>query len=67
MKRPRRPREPIPTTSSRHRLDPKLYARLLAQVLRRDSYRCQCRGTKSNLEAHHKSVAVAAEMIPSGV
>ncbi len=38
----------------RLRLDPKLYERLREQVLRRDGWRCQCCGTISNLEVHHK-------------
>jgi hypothetical protein len=36
------------------RLDPELYERLREQVLRRDGWRCQCCGNRSNLEVHHK-------------
>jgi 5-methylcytosine-specific restriction endonuclease McrA len=43
--RPKRPRL---------RLDPELYERLRELVLRRDGWRCQCCGTKTNLEVHHK-------------
>jgi 5-methylcytosine-specific restriction endonuclease McrA len=42
--RPKRPRL---------RLDPELYERLQQQVLWRDGWRCQCCGTRSNLEVHH--------------
>jgi len=38
----------------RQRLGPDLYERLREQVLRRDGWRCQCCGTRSNLEVHHK-------------
>ncbi len=38
----------------RLRLDPELYDRLRQQVLRRDSWRCQSCGSRSNLEVHHK-------------
>jgi len=38
----------------RQRLDPDSYERLREQVLRRDGSRCQCCGTRSNLEVHHK-------------
>ncbi len=38
----------------RRRLDPELYERLREQVLRRDGWKCQCCGTRSNLEVHHK-------------
>jgi 5-methylcytosine-specific restriction endonuclease McrA len=37
----------------RIRLDSELYKRLREQVLRRDSWRCQSCGSRSNLEAHH--------------
>ena len=37
----------------RLRLDPELYERLREQVLRRDGWRCQCCGTRWNLEVHH--------------
>ena len=43
-----------PPKQPRLRLDPMLYERLREQVLRRDSWRCQCCGTRSNLEVHHK-------------
>jgi len=36
------------------RLDPELYKRLREQVLRRDGWRCQSCGVRSNLEVHHK-------------
>lgn len=35
------------------RLDPDAYDELRKQVLRRDSWRCQCCGAMSNLEVHH--------------
>ncbi len=35
-------------------LDPQLYERLREQVLRRDAWRCQGCGTRSNLEVHHQ-------------
>ncbi len=38
----------------RLRLDPELYERLRAQVLRRDGWRCQICGSKLNLEVHHQ-------------
>jgi 5-methylcytosine-specific restriction endonuclease McrA len=38
----------------RLRLGLELYDRLRELVLRRDGWRCQCCGTKSNLEVHHK-------------
>jgi len=38
----------------RVRLDPELYERLRVRVLRRDSWRCQCCGSRSHLEVHHK-------------
>jgi 5-methylcytosine-specific restriction endonuclease McrA len=44
----------IPPKRSRLRLDPELYDRLRNQVLRRDGWRCQACGTRSNLEVHHK-------------
>jgi 5-methylcytosine-specific restriction endonuclease McrA len=40
----------------RLRLDPESYERLRQQVLRRDGWRCQCCGSKSNLEVHHKDL-----------
>jgi ATP-dependent DNA helicase RecQ len=43
-----RPKQP------RLRLDPDRYEQLRNQVLRRDSWRCQSCGTRSNLEVHHK-------------
>jgi ATP-dependent DNA helicase RecQ len=36
------------------RLDLELYEQLRNQVLRRDGWRCQSCGTRSNLEVHHK-------------
>ena len=45
---PIRPKEP------RLRLDPKFYERLKQHVLRRDAWRCQRCGARSNLEVHHK-------------
>ena len=36
------------------RLDPLSYESLRRQVLRRDGWRCQCCGTMSNLEVHHR-------------
>jgi ATP-dependent DNA helicase RecQ len=36
------------------RLDPESYEVLRQQVLRRDGWRCQSCGTRSNLEVHHK-------------
>ncbi len=38
----------------RLRLDPELYEQLRTQVLRRDGWRCQSCGGKSNLEVHHR-------------
>jgi hypothetical protein len=43
-----RPKQP------RLRLDPELYERLQQQVLRRDGWRCQNYGSRSNLEVHYK-------------
>jgi 5-methylcytosine-specific restriction endonuclease McrA len=43
-----RPKQP------RQRLDPELYERLREQVLRRDCWKCQGCGTRSNLEVHHR-------------
>jgi 5-methylcytosine-specific restriction endonuclease McrA len=43
--RPKRPRL---------RLDPESYEELRQQVLRRDGWRCQGCGTRSNLEVHHQ-------------
>jgi len=31
-----------------------LYEQIREQVLRRDGWRCQCCGTRTNLEVHHK-------------
>jgi 5-methylcytosine-specific restriction endonuclease McrA len=36
------------------RLDPLSYECLRQQILRRDGWRCQSCGAKSNLEVHHK-------------
>ena len=38
----------------RLRLDSASYEQLRKQVLRRDGWRCQCCGSSSNLEVHHK-------------
>jgi hypothetical protein len=38
----------------RLRLDPASYEGLRQQALRRDGWRCQCCGTMSNLEVHHR-------------
>ena len=38
----------------RLRLDSELYDRLREQVLRRDGWRCQSCGARSNLEVHHR-------------
>ncbi len=43
-----RPKQP------RLRLDPESYEQLRKQVLRRDGWRCQSCGARSNLEVHHK-------------
>ena len=45
---------PVHSKSLRLRLDPTSYEMLRQQVLRRDCWRCQCCGTMSNLEVHHK-------------
>jgi ATP-dependent DNA helicase RecQ len=39
---------------ARLQLDPDQYDNLRHQVLRRDGWRCQSCGAKSNLEAHHQ-------------
>jgi 5-methylcytosine-specific restriction endonuclease McrA len=39
--------------TDRLRLDPVSYESLRQEVLRRDSWRCQCCGGMSNLEVHH--------------
>ncbi len=39
---------------SRLRLDGNAYTTLRNQVLNRDSWRCQCCGSMSNLEIHHQ-------------
>ena len=44
----------VDPNSLRLRLDPASYEDLRQRVLRRDSWRCQCCGTMSNLEVHHK-------------
>lgn len=36
------------------RLDSASYERLRQEILRRDNWRCQCCGTMTNLEVHHK-------------
>ena len=38
----------------RFRLDPVEYQRMRQFVLRRDAWRCQSCGARSNLEVHHK-------------
>jgi len=38
----------------RLQLDPERYEQLCNQVLRRDGWRCQSCGRRSNLEVHHK-------------
>jgi len=38
----------------RLRLDSELYEQIRNEVLRRDGWRCQSCGTRSNLEVHHK-------------
>lgn len=38
---------------ARLRLEPKLYDQLRHQVLRRDGWKCQCCGSRANLEVHH--------------
>ena len=43
-----RPKQP------RVQLDAELYEQLRKQVLRRDGWRCQYCGARSNLEVHHK-------------
>ena len=45
---------PILPKQPRVRLDHELYDRLRAQVLHRDSWRCQFCGAKSNLDIHHQ-------------
>jgi 5-methylcytosine-specific restriction endonuclease McrA len=39
---------------ARVRLDIELYEQLRNQVLRRDGWRCQSCGARSNLEVHHQ-------------
>jgi len=39
---------------ARLRLDPELYEQQRNRVLRRDGWRCQSCGNRSNLEIHHK-------------
>jgi len=36
------------------RLDPLSYEGLRQRILRRDGWKCQCCGTMSNLEVHHR-------------
>ena len=45
---------PVLPKQPRMRLDPELFKRLREQVLRRDGWRCQCCGSRSNLEVHHQ-------------
>jgi len=44
----------VPQKRARVRLDSGQYDALRHQVLRRDGWRCQSCGTRSNLEVHHK-------------
>jgi 5-methylcytosine-specific restriction endonuclease McrA len=46
--------KPIRPKQPRLRLDSELYDQLRKQVLRRDGWKCQCCGAKTNLEVHHK-------------
>jgi len=39
---------------TRLRLDPIAYENLRQQILRRDGWRCQSCGARSNLEVHHR-------------
>ena len=41
-------------THARRRLDPNEYDSLRPKVQRRDGWRCQSCGKRSNLEVHHK-------------
>lgn len=45
--------KPILPKRPRLRLTPKAYRELQREVLERDGWRCQSRGTMSNLEVHH--------------
>jgi len=40
--------------TTRLRLEPELYQQLRQEVLRRDGWRCQACGARSNLEVHHR-------------
>ena len=51
---PRKPRDRMSEKRPRLRLDPVRYEQLRNQILKRDGWRCQCCGTMSNLEVHHK-------------
>jgi 5-methylcytosine-specific restriction endonuclease McrA len=44
----------ITSKQARVRLDRELYDQLREKVLRRDGWRCQSCGSRSNLEVHHK-------------
>ena len=44
----------IPPKRRRLKLETKPYEQLQKQILRRDGWRCQGCGTRSNLEVHHK-------------
>ena len=46
---------PILPKRPRQQLAPELHGRLKEQVLRRDGWKRQCCGTRSNLEVHHLS------------
>ena len=44
-----RPKQP------RLQLEPESYEKLREQVLQRDGWKCQCCGSRSNLEVHHQN------------
>jgi ATP-dependent DNA helicase RecQ len=44
----------IRPTATLSRLDPLSYESLRQQILRRDGWRCQSCGARSNLEVHHR-------------